>query len=521
MIRVTKVLILLLIVFNFTFAQDDLISLRQQINSKIGKIRELFSQMSELVKRFGDNPIIRECLFRGGDCYDDFNELIGESGQGGRLGEAIKNLNNQSTSSLLSNLKDLKDLWNKIYRIEGVSSFPILFRERQEKRFPYTYIISMGVNESEWFRWYRDRIARDVVIIHVLNNNDGDRGTNYRNFFNEALNITNGLTTTENYIYLFKRIEGNEDNEHNNELRKSFEYYLSYLKNEQVLEKMRDFTIEFRNVINNYDNYLKDITYICATTLKEIENKIDKITNIDTLRNISNNLDKFITDIETSGRYFGNANYTLPRLFSLIYQQGFLRTFSKASGFNESNNYGFQHIFPNQLDNEIEFWRDFKSSSVTFFQTFTMYCVGETLEKGKTPAGKSIDEVSQNFNRAAEAFGNKFSIVSVSLEIESKEVSIAVIPPIVWTDKHEGVESLKQITPERIFDEVRSFLFSLAPIIFIILLIIGGIFYIASPIKIEYIKSGSEYIKWAIIGYFLLLAISAIFSALKFILGSP
>ncbi|MCS7184265.1 MAG: pilin, partial [Patescibacteria group bacterium] len=149
---------------------------------------------------------------------------------------------------------------------------------------------------------------------------------------------------------------------------------------------------------------------------------------------------------------------------------------------------------------------------------------------GRTPGGRDsqyfrnnvlnqqMENVENTINKLKEISSKLFI---AAIEVQPHTVPLAVIPPVVWEDEHQGVESLAKITPERIFEEIKNFIFDLAPIIFILLLVIGAIFYILSPIKIEYLSTGSEYIKWAIIGYFVLLVISAIFSALKMIFGAP
>jgi hypothetical protein len=57
--------------------------------------------------------------------------------------------------------------------------------------------------------------------------------------------------------------------------------------------------------------------------------------------------------------------------------------------------------------------------------------------------------------------------------------------------------------------------------LFILLIVVGAIFYLISPINLQNIQTGSEYIKWAIIGYFLLLVVTGIISAVRVIFGGP
>jgi hypothetical protein len=153
------------------------------------------------------------------------------------------------------------------------------------------------------------------------------------------------------------------------------------------------------------------------------------------------------------------------------------------------------------------------------------------IVKGKTEAGKNIGEFNKDILKPQmqaieEAKKNLEEAVNIiiktgSITVTTTEVSIAVIPPVVWSDEHLGTKTLAAITPERVFNEVRNFVFSLAPFVFTILLLAGALFYLLSPFDIEKIKTGSEYIKWAVFGYFLLLIITSILLALRFIFGGP
>jgi hypothetical protein len=104
-------------------------------------------------------------------------------------------------------------------------------------------------------------------------------------------------------------------------------------------------------------------------------------------------------------------------------------------------------------------------------------------------------------------YGGKIKITTVT-------VPIAVKPPGFF-----GKE-FSEITPETIFDKIKGFLFDLAPYVFTLLLIIGGLLYLITPVS-DQIRKGSEVIKWAIIGYFLLLVITGVVTLLKTVFGGP
>jgi len=104
-------------------------------------------------------------------------------------------------------------------------------------------------------------------------------------------------------------------------------------------------------------------------------------------------------------------------------------------------------------------------------------------------------------------YGGKIKVTTVT-------VPIAVKPPGFF-----GKE-FSEIKPETIFDKIKGFLFDLAPYVFTLLLIIGGLLYLLTPVS-DQIKKGSEVIKWAVIGYFLLLVITGVVTLLKSVLGGP
>ncbi len=483
------IVLILLIFFNSNFVYGQTAQeLRGQIIGKIDEIVRKFSSINRLLQNIGNDgsPVYYACRYINGNCYRDefpypyiFSKFI----------DAKTRLRNFPTSSI-SNYNTIIDLWNYIFPDLNISNFG-------------DYEIGMGVDEGTLSG---ESVARDVIRIFIVNNNDGERGTNYIDFFSCAnLNCSPKNLGSDSSL---------------------LRTYLNFLRESNLLEKIENYLNYFSRVIQEYDGVLWGNTVRsikgCLNTLNEIRNDITSINDVTTLSNILTNLNKFSSAISSSTM----QGRTIPDLLETIYKQGFLITFNKTTSIvnlnrNQGYQRGFQNIYPNQIEQEADFWNNLASSSQKLFNDFFRLCLKETLITGQTPGGNTIDEVVQDFQEAVQNFNSQFSFNWVELEIATTEVPIAVIPPVVWVDEHRGAESLGEITPERIFDEVRNFIFDLAPIIFIILLIVGAIFYVISPIKVEYIKTGSEYLKWAVIGYFLLLVVSAIFSALKFIFGSP
>jgi len=69
---------------------------------------------------------------------------------------------------------------------------------------------------------------------------------------------------------------------------------------------------------------------------------------------------------------------------------------------------------------------------------------------------------------------------------------------------------------------IRDLILTISPPLLVILLILGGLMYILTPFNVEeYIKKGHNYIKYAILGYVILLLITLIFTIISAILGGP
>jgi hypothetical protein len=256
----------------------------------------------------------------------------------------------------------------------------------------------------------------------------------------------------------------------------------------------------------------------CITKLNKIEEKIKGTTSLDYIRKVYKHIDAFDQAISTSsflGISFLDA-------FHLVSEGGIL---GAAFGTN-SPGVGFDGKYYKvgvYLKNIVPAANAIKNKADNLEQAYNVYldaCTVDFFEKGETPRYKiKAEELTDKI----EEYVRNFSTIIKSGYIKVKEVDvpIAVIPPVVWSDEHLGTKTLAAITPERVFNEVRNFVFSLAPFVFTILLLAGALFYLLSPFDIEKIKTGSEYIKWAVFGYFLLLIITSILLALRFIFGGP
>jgi hypothetical protein len=307
--------------------------------------------------------------------------------------------------------------------------------------------------------------------------------------------------------------------------------YLSYLKNKKIFENLEKYVDNFHSTVNFFN--------VLYTRFSECYENIDRLKNAVLTANTAT--------ITVTGNYGGSSQTVTGNLKTLKENLDLLHTSStvkddirqlanilkmayepdpKIGGLLNliypNYNGKIINVYADNLEGGSEMWKNHEFVSGRLTAALNSLCHLQTLLTGKDPFNRDIDDILKDFESKSEAFQDSFpGLYYVEITPQERQVPIAVIPPIIWSDKHEGPESFKAITPQRIFYEIKNFLFTLAPIIFIILLIIGAVFYIASPIKIEYLQSGSEYLKWAVIGYFVLLVVSAIFSLLKTIFGGP
>ena len=111
--------------------------------------------------------------------------------------------------------------------------------------------------------------------------------------------------------------------------------------------------------------------------------------------------------------------------------------------------------------------------------------------------------------------GDKFEPGKV--EIKWQTYTISVCPPGIL-----GSGPCKYPNLTDLIIRIKDFIFSISPSLLVILLILGGLMYLLTPFNVEeYIKKGHNYIKYAILGYVILLLITLIFTIISAILGGP
>ncbi len=258
---------------------------------------------------------------------------------------------------------------------------------------------------------------------------------------------------------------------------------------------------------------------LCITNLDKIGKKINGTTSLDYIRKVDRNIDAFDQAISTSS-FLGISFLDVFRLVSEVGIVGaFFGTDPRSGVWKDNKGYYQIGVYLKNMERAAN---DIKTTANSLEKAYNVYlesCNVGFFENGKTRSGIDAKDLPGKMEELIRNFSP--IIKSGYINVRDVEVPIAVIPPVVWSDEHLGTKTLAAITPERVFNEVRNFVFSLAPFVFTILLLAGALFYLLSPFDIEKIKTGSEYIKWAVIGYFLLLIITSILLALRFIFGGP
>jgi hypothetical protein len=95
--------------------------------------------------------------------------------------------------------------------------------------------------------------------------------------------------------------------------------------------------------------------------------------------------------------------------------------------------------------------------------------------------------------------------------------TISVCPPGIL-----GTEPCNYPTIQNLASTTIDFLLAVSPSVLVILLILGGLMYLLVPFGVEeFIKKGHNYIKFAVLGYVILLLTSLIFTVIGAILGGP
>ncbi len=110
--------------------------------------------------------------------------------------------------------------------------------------------------------------------------------------------------------------------------------------------------------------------------------------------------------------------------------------------------------------------------------------------------------------------GTKIKEGKVIIDWETK--TFRICPPGIL-----GEGPCKFPTIIDVIKKVSDLILKIAPLVLVILIILGGFMYLLAPIKFEQIQKGHRYIQYAIYGFFLLLLVSLIFTFISLIFGGP
>ena len=96
-------------------------------------------------------------------------------------------------------------------------------------------------------------------------------------------------------------------------------------------------------------------------------------------------------------------------------------------------------------------------------------------------------------------------------------VRISICPPGIF-----GSVPCKYPSLIDLIKRINNLLRTIAPPLLVILIILGGLMYLLSPLGVEeHIKKGHRYIIYAVYGYILLLLVSLIFTIISVLFGGP
>jgi hypothetical protein len=452
----------------------------------------------------------------------NFNWVYGEDCQGdssvSSTQACVINKINQIISEIKEAKNSLKDfdygaryetLWGESFDSTHLDSIILAFqiyddhidsvknevRNKIEGNINYKKPCSMGINHLVFVGW-----SCRAYINGLLSSYYGKETFLYFDYPNYGVSIV--LEDTKSYIFLSITNEGRN-------IFSTEEVGYRVLKFLDKLPSFLTYLKSFRDIGSTINSFKEES--VCTTSLEKIITRINNTTSLDYIRKVDRNIDAF--DQAISKKRFLDT-------FNLIYQEGVVKAFFEndpRSGVWKDGGYYKVGVY---LENIVTAANAIKNKANDFINAYNLYreaCTIDFFEKGKTRSGINAEELPGKMEKLARNFSP--IITGGYINVQDVEVPIAVIPPVVWSDEHLGTKTLAAITPEKVFNEVRNFVFSLAPFVFTILLLAGALFYLLSPFDIEKIKTGSEYIKWAVLGYFLLLIVTSILLALRFIFG--
>ena len=208
---------------------------------------------------------------------------------------------------------------------------------------------------------------------------------------------------------------------------------------------------------------------------------------------------------------------------------------------DEAPNFGDKKNVERLLNSAIEPLQEVKKGKNLYTQNFTPSTMLNFLIAGLfkgTPSGFLLDQylVSSGyiFTLGEEGCKNwqnspimqkiaaQGGVMGVEVSVEMTSTPIAVLPPglkNVEPRSGEEIPAYKQITFWGLFSPesglITKFFLDNSPYVFVILLVIGGFFYLLAPVSLGQVQKAHKIIKYAVVGYVAILVVSAFFSLLK------
>lgn len=131
---------------------------------------------------------------------------------------------------------------------------------------------------------------------------------------------------------------------------------------------------------------------------------------------------------------------------------------------------------------------------------------------GKPLTEDAMKELQDGLGKINDAI---FKMTPGIIETDATSMKIAVTPI--------GFLGLdyKNVTLKNIIDTIKNYFLKIAAPLFVLLVVVGGIYYILNIFNPGFLQKGKDWIVWAVIGYFILLIAAAIISLLESVVGPP
>lgn len=133
-------------------------------------------------------------------------------------------------------------------------------------------------------------------------------------------------------------------------------------------------------------------------------------------------------------------------------------------------------------------------------------------------AEQNMQQLTQSIQQISQLI---LSITPGSIEVSIEKQPIAVMPVGIFGSE-ANPEGYKKIGPDTIAERLRVFIQDqLAPPLFVLMVVLGGVFYLFVPFNQANINKGKDYVKFAIWGYLIILVASAILTLTRGFFGNP